>query len=126
MTIKYLTIKNPKEFKLSPLNCKKSHTNSLTIIAGITPPIYYQNKSVDQNLLNFCRVGITVSKQISKKSSTRNLIKRRIRGVLKHILPNYGLDKYDYIIIAKKNIVEVSFENIYNEVKYSFKKISKS
>jgi ribonuclease P protein component len=125
MAIKYLTIKNPKEFKISPNNCFKSHTSSLTIIVGNTPQKYYHDQNFGLNLANFCRIGITVSKQVSKKSTIRNLAKRRIKNALKTIITKYGKNHCDYIIIAKKNIVEVSFKNIYNELESSFKKLSK-
>ncbi len=125
MAIKYLTIKSPKEFKISPNNCFKSHTSSLTIIVGITPQKYHRTQNINLNLVNFCRIGITVSKQVSKKSTIRNLVKRRIKNALNLIIAKYGKNHRDYIIIAKKNIVEVSFVNIYNELEFSFKKLNK-
>jgi ribonuclease P protein component len=124
MVTKYLTIKKPQEFKLSLNNCQKIHTKSFVILAGKTPSRYLYNREHELNLQDFCRVGITVSKQVSKKSTSRNLIKRRIKNSLNSIIVKYAKNHYDYIIIAKKNIIEENFQNIYNEIKFAFKKIN--
>ena len=124
MVTKYLTIKKPQEFRLPPNNCQKIHTKSFVILVGNTPLQYLPNKENELNLLDFCRIGITVSKQVSKKATSRNLIKRRIKNSLKFIIVKYAKNHHDYIIIAKKNIIEENFQNIYNEIKFAFKKIN--
>ena len=62
-------------------------------------------------------VGITVSKKVSKKAVHRNKVKRRLRNILynKDILALLD-ERYYYVIIAKANIIEATYKNIYDNL----------
>jgi ribonuclease P protein component len=67
------------------------------------------------NRYDFSRIGIVVSKKISKKATDRNLIKRRVREVMKDLQPT-TLSHYDIVIAVKKPALEKSFEEVKNEL----------
>jgi ribonuclease P protein component len=60
---------------------------------------------------------------VSKSSCERNLIKRRIREATKAIASEIAKNHHDYVIIAKKQILEVDYKKIYNDLKFCFKRI---
>ena len=72
-----------------------------------------------ENDKNFVRIGIVVSKKVSKKAVQRNKIKRRIREVLRKIDFKPG---FDIILVAYPNIKDKKFDQIEEEVNYLFKK----
>lgn len=123
MTLKILTIKKSAEFKNIKNYCKKYHGNSLILTELKTPSKYLFNKEEGKNVEDFCRIGSTVSKIVSKSSCKRNLIKRRIREAVKKIAPEIAKNHHDYVIIAKKQILEVDYKKIYNDLKFCFKRI---
>ena len=68
------------------------------------------------------KVGFSVSKKIGK-SVVRSKVKRRLRAIVREMLPS--LEKnYNYIFIAKEGIEVVDFDNLKNEVKAVLKKAS--
>lgn len=69
-------------------------------------------KKNDNNSYNF---GISVSKKIGN-AVIRNYIKRRIRACLKDIDDGEFENYYDFIIIAKPSILNMTFKEIYNEI----------
>ncbi len=123
MTLKILTIKKSAEFKNIKNYCKKYHSNSLILTESKTPSKHLFNKEAGKNVEDFCRIGSTVSKIVSKSSCKRNLIKRRIREAVKKIAPEIAKNHHDYVIIAKKQILEVDYKKIYNDLKFCFKRI---
>ena len=50
------------------------------------------------------RYGITATKKIGN-AIKRNKAKRRIRNLVKDLLPKYGKNGYDYVFIAKENLI---------------------
>lgn len=120
MPLKTLTIKKTTEFKNIKNNCKKFHCHTLILQEAFTPDIYISNF----NNHNFCRFGITVSKVVSKSACERNLAKRRIRHALLKALPNLANAKKDYVVIAKKQIIEANYDKIYNDLVFALKKIN--
>jgi len=50
------------------------------------------------------RVGFTASKRVGN-SVVRNRCKRRMRAMARQLLPILGLEKMDYVFIAKKSLV---------------------
>lgn len=75
-----------------------------------------------RNGYKFNRLGVIVKKEIGK-AVVRNKTKRRIREVYRHINEKL-FQGYDIIIIAKKNIVELNYFEISNELESLFTKKS--
>lgn len=51
------------------------------------------------------RVGFTATKKIGN-AVTRNRAKRRLRELARHLLPEHGLQGYDYVFIARNGTSE--------------------
>ena len=66
------------------------------------------------------KVGFSVSKKIGK-AHTRNLIKRRLRESFKLIMPQVS-PKFNYVIVAKPNITDKTFNEIHAEMLGLYKK----
>lgn len=92
-----------RDFSLIIRKGKKFHTSNLSF--------YYipnQNKSF--------RIGITVSKKVSKLAVIRNKIKRQISAILNE---EYNPETYlDIVVIVKSNVSNLNF----NEFKTNIKK----
>ena len=58
------------------------------------------------------RYGISVSKKVGK-AVVRNKIKRRLKDI---ISKNSIKNGYDYVIIVRKAIIELSYEDMKNEL----------
>lgn len=79
-------------------------------------------KPVKAELRTFCRLGVTVSKRVSKKAVIRNAIKRRIKEAFReHKIRQCG---YDIVFIAKPIACE-NVENIYKDVNQLLNKLYK-
>ena len=61
------------------------------------------------------RYGVTASKRIGN-AIKRNKAKRRIRHLVKDLLPKYGKNGYDYVFIAREELIHNSWESILQEV----------
>jgi ribonuclease P protein component len=73
---------------------------------------------VKTNNLNYTRFGIVVTKKLGK-AVVRNKVKRRIREINKELLP-YMHDGYDIVLIAKKNTVDLSYEELKKSVEHIY------
>ena len=63
-----------------------------------------------KNNLEYSRIGISVSKKIGN-AVIRNKVKRRIREISRLHLHRIK-DGYDLIFIPKKNVVDISYEEL--------------
>lgn len=61
------------------------------------------------------RFGFVISAKVSKKAVERNLLKRRLREIIKHNLKTIK-DGYDVVFLAKKNAIQLTFAQLQNEV----------
>tara|TARA_B100001540_G_scaffold251805_1_gene228074 strand:- start:1734 stop:2108 length:375 start_codon:yes stop_codon:yes gene_type:complete len=60
------------------------------------------------------RYGVTATKKIGN-AIKRNKAKRRIRSLVKDLLPKYGKNGYDYVFIAKENLINEDWEVLKEE-----------
>ncbi len=75
-----------------------------------------------KNSFNYSRVGITVSKKVSKLAVVRNKIKRRIRFI---IMTKFNMKlPIDLVIITKDNIKNITYKNLSCEIEKCLRRIN--
>jgi ribonuclease P protein component len=95
------------------LRCGSAHL----ILRGLI----IQNNDDRNNALISTRVGISISKKVSKKAVIRNRIKRQIRAALRELLPKMdGI--WQIVIVVKVGATECKYEHFLRELKQLFKK----
>ena len=65
-----------------------------------------------KNNLEITRVGFTASKKVGN-AVARNRAKRRMRSLVEEMTLNNG---YDYVLIARKGILDVDWDELIEEV----------
>jgi len=78
--------------------------------------MYYLKTVMETN-----RLGIVVSKKVSKKAVVRNKIKRRIKEAFR-LNEDSFLSGYDLIIIAKESIEKEKYSQLEKSLKHLFYK----
>lgn len=67
-----------------------------------------------------CKIGVVVSNKVGK-AVKRNKVKRRLRAILDSVLGSIKND-YNYIVVAKPEIINVDFERLEKELITTLKK----
>ena len=68
-------------------------------------------------------IGVSVSKKIGK-ANIRNKVKRRFKESMRELIPL--LDKrYNYVLVARVDSVDTSYQDINKTMKYLLKKVGK-
>ena len=67
------------------------------------------------NGLDQLRYGITVTKRIGN-AVVRNRMKRRVRALLRELLPSTGLPNHDHVLIGREGGVERDFALLREEL----------
>ena len=88
---------------------KALYNNGKRIITKQVVVLYKDKSELDQN-----KVLFVVSKKVGN-AVIRNKIRRRLKEILRDFCRKNEL-KYDYIIIARSNIVNFSFDSLRNVV----------
>ena len=70
---------------------------------------------VNPNPLDQVRFGITVTKKIGN-AVVRNRMKRRLRALLRELLPEQGLPAHDHVLIGRDGGVERDFAKLREEL----------
>ena len=70
------------------------------------------------------RFGVIASKKVGN-AVQRNLAKRRTKA-LKNIFLNYGRNEFDYILVAKKNLLNEKFKVLSSQLEQILNKIKTS
>ncbi len=65
--------------------------------------------------LDHVRFGFVVNKKVGK-AHVRNLVKRRMRAIVREILPQ--VKKNNYILVARDSLAELSFEQMKEQIVY--------
>ena len=110
MTLK--TIKKRSEFIRSNKYSKKIYTPNFII---------QTLKSTEND--NIPHFGFTITKKIGS-AIVRNKIKRRLKSIIRELLKyrdKYFDLSFNYILICKKEIVKVSYDDLENELMDKFK-----
>ena len=107
-----ITIKKRSEFIRSNKFSKKIYTSNFII------------QKLESNTIDkFPHFGFTITKKIGS-AIIRNKIKRRLKSIIKELL-KYKYEYFDlsfnYILICKKEIVKVSYDDLENELMDKFK-----
>jgi len=71
------------------------------------------------------RVGYTASKKVGN-AVLRNRVKRRLREVARHVLPNSGREGYDFVLIARSATVELPFDQLIRDFSWCLKRLNLS
>ena len=107
-----ITIKKRSEFIRSNKSSKKIHTQNIIIQK-------LESKKND----NIPYFGFTITKKIGS-AIVRNKIKRRLKSIIRELLKykdKYFDLSFNYILICKKEIVKVSYNDLKNELMGKFK-----
>ncbi len=107
-----ITIKKRAEFIRSHKFSKKIYTTNLII-----------QKIVSNKSKNIPHFGFIITKKIGS-AIVRNKIKRRLKSIIRNLLKykdKYFNLSFNYILICKKEIVKVSYNDLENELMDKFK-----
>jgi ribonuclease P protein component len=119
-----LSIKKRSDFLSLSKTTLRFHSKTSLVLAGPMPEKYLLNphtKKAD----DVCRFGLTVSKKVGN-AIIRNKTKRRYRQAFLQLhKEQFTNNHFDYSIIAKKEITDVNFQNIYDDLKFCLKHIKR-
>ena len=107
-----ITIKKRSEFIRSNKISKKIYTKNFII-----------QKFESNNTENTPHFGFTITKKIGS-AIVRNKIKRRLKSIIRELLKyrdKYFDLSFNYILICKKEVVKVSYDDLENELMDKFK-----
>lgn len=90
-------LKKRKEFAYLYNNGKAKHSANLTLVYLPT-----KHRSL--------KIGFSISKKIGK-AHTRNLIKRRLRSIMRELVPNLK-DNFNVVIIAKSGVENLPYKDM--------------
>ena len=71
-----------------------------------------------------CRVGFTASKKVGN-AVQRNRCRRRLRAAVRELMPRFGIDNYDYVIIGKASTVTASYSWVTKDLREALISIAK-
>jgi ribonuclease P protein component len=121
--LKILPVKKSAEFQRIGKKGDKFYSKSLILLTCPTPQSYLPKNSPDKKLDQFCRFGYTVAKTVSKLATQRNLAKRRLREAVKVLGASIARKHFDYVIIARKEILEADLVKISSDLKFCLSRI---
>ena len=128
--VKILTLKNRQDFVRAAKGVKVV-CSSLIVQAALSLPnkegrkqkIFYNEIKDNSSSTNIFQIGFTATKKLGK-AHIRNKVKRRIRAAAKKILPQYGLNGVDYVLIGRYNTCDIEFKNLEKDLTYGINKIN--
>ena len=119
-----LSVKSRADFVAISKDNTRFYSPTILLLTRKTPEKYLTNPRTGQ-IVDFCRVGYTVTKALSKKAVVRNKIKRRYREAFRLLFKDYAKNHFDYIILARKDVKTADFKKIYKDLKFCFKGVNR-
>lgn len=83
----------------------------------------YFSLKVSKNSLHTNRYGFVVGKQVDKRATVRNSMKRRVRAYLENEHEHLA-QGFDLLFIIKKPALELSTENLWKTIKKSLQEVN--
>jgi len=88
-----------------------------------TPGIHLQARKRAEGEAEGIRVGYTCSKKVGN-AVARNRAKRRLREVARAVLPEMGLDGWDYVLVGRKDVTAtLPFDTLIADLRRALKKV---
>nr|WP_106357985.1 ribonuclease P protein component [Yoonia maritima] len=88
-----------------------------------TPGIHLQARKRAEGEAEGIRVGYTCSKKVGN-AVARNRAKRRLREVSRAVLPEMGLDGWDYVLVGRKDVTAtLPFDTLIADLRRALKKV---
>ncbi|MDR1425980.1 MAG: ribonuclease P protein component [Rickettsiales bacterium] len=118
--MKILSIKSRKDFLRAGEKTGIAARGKNMVILSRDTDRKYTEQAIYQRIGEFVRIGLVVTKKISKKAVVRNRIKRRIRAINNMILLNHCnlyINNTDYVIVLRRNISDVDHLKLLEDIK---------
>ena len=100
-----------KQYRASPVSLGSAKSFS-------TP---YFSLKIAKNNLEVSRFAFVVSKKIDKRASSRNNVKRKVRGVIEEIFDKINTGS-DFVFYPKEKSITATRDQIQEEIKSLFEK----
>jgi len=88
------------------------------LVFVVPTPVKNRGVTSQYRAKNFVRILAVVSKKIHKDAVVRNRIKRRIKEAFRSVDKNCLRNAFDYQIIAKHSIFDVSFSDLVKDIEF--------
>ena len=75
-----------------------------------------------KNNMQISRFGFVIPLIVSKKAVQRNKLRRQLRDIIKHVLPNI-LEGYDCVIRAYPGASDIEYKEIEKDVVFLFRSV---
>ena len=108
-------LKHWRNFRLVYQKGTSYHSKHL-VLKSLSPIIVGE-----QSQINPSRIGISISKKVSKKAVVRNRIRRQIQSAFLRLLPRIS-DGWQMVIIVKATAVECKHDHFLRELEELLKK----
>ena len=79
------------------------------------------HENVEQNI----RIGFTASKKVGN-AVKRNRAKRRLRALARDVALKYATNGFDYVFVARKNILNMDYAALEQEVAKAIKHLERA
>ncbi|MGL1922488.1 MAG: ribonuclease P protein component [Hyphomicrobiales bacterium] len=109
------------------MNILKKRSDFLKTAKGlkyVSRGFVLQSRPQDQANTDGIRIGFTASKKVGN-AVCRNRAKRRLRELARNIALKKAKTGFDYVFIARKNILDMEYARLEQDIAIAIKKIHK-